>query len=57
VLIISNHHTVWVVQKEEALAAKEAKANETLRLAEEAKIQRDAMRKEAGLSPESSTKS
>ncbi|KAL1892888.1 Assembly factor cbp4 [Sporothrix stenoceras] len=48
---------IWTVQKEEAEAARQAKLQETLRLAEEAKAQREAMRKEAGLSPEVSTKS
>ncbi|ERS99577.1 hypothetical protein HMPREF1624_04782 [Sporothrix schenckii ATCC 58251] len=47
---------IWVVQEEEAREAKEAKASQTLRLAEEARAQRDAMRKEAGLPPETTTK-
>ncbi|KIH94654.1 assembly factor cbp4 [Sporothrix brasiliensis 5110] len=47
---------IWVVQEEEARDAKEAKARQTLRLAEEARAQRDAMRKEAGLPPETTTK-
>ncbi|CAK7245367.1 MAG: Assembly factor cbp4 [Sporothrix thermara] len=42
---------IWIVQEEEARAAREAKKSETLRLAEEAKSQREAMRKEAGLTP------
>ncbi|OAA62426.1 cbp4 domain containing protein [Niveomyces insectorum RCEF 264] len=45
---------IWVVQEEEARAAREAKLSETARLAEEAKAQREALRKEAGLSPEPS---
>ena len=50
-LTLSNHYAVWIVQEEEARAAREAKKSETLRLAEEAKSQREAMRKEAGLTP------
>ncbi|CAK7562904.1 MAG: Assembly factor cbp4 [Sporothrix epigloea] len=48
---------IWIVQEEEAQAAREAKRSETLRLAEEAKTQREAMRKEAGLSPTGSGRS
>ncbi|CAK7219357.1 Assembly factor cbp4 [Sporothrix eucalyptigena] len=41
---------IWIVQEEEARAAREAKKGETLRLAKEAKTQRETMREEAGLS-------
>ncbi|CAK7202490.1 Assembly factor cbp4 [Sporothrix eucalyptigena] len=41
---------IWIVQEEEARAAREAKKSETLRLAKEAKTQRETMREEAGLS-------
>lgn len=43
---------IWVVQEEETRAARQAHLRNTARLAEEAKAQREAMRKEAGLTPE-----
>lgn len=51
-LTIPPPFSVWVVQEEETRAARQAHLRNTARLAEEAKAQREAMRKEAGLTPE-----
>ena len=45
--------TVWVVQKEDEERQRQAKLQESLKIADEVKARREAMRKEAGLSPES----
>lgn len=44
-------YTVWIVQAEEAEKAKQAKVLESLKLAEDVKAQKEAMRREAGLPP------
>lgn len=44
--------TVWVVQKEDEERQRQAKLQESLKIADEVKARREAMRKEAGLSPE-----
>ncbi|KAM7209697.1 Cbp4 [Naviculisporaceae sp. PSN 640] len=42
---------IWIVQAEEAEKAKQAKVLESLKLAEEVKAQKEAIRREAGLPP------
>ncbi|EOO01625.1 putative cbp4 domain-containing protein [Phaeoacremonium minimum UCRPA7] len=44
---------IWVVQKEDEERQRQAKLQESLKIADEVKARREAMRKEAGLSPES----
>ncbi|KAK4219071.1 hypothetical protein QBC37DRAFT_411181 [Rhypophila decipiens] len=45
---------IWIVQAEEAERAKHAKVLESLKLAEEVKAQKEAIRREAGLPPSQS---
>ncbi|KAM7222794.1 Cbp4 [Rhypophila decipiens] len=45
---------IWIVQAEEAEKAKQAKVLESLKLAEEVKAQKEAIRREAGLPPSQS---
>lgn len=44
---------IWIVQAEEEEKAKQAKVQEAIRMAEEIKARKEAMRREAGLSTES----
>jgi hypothetical protein len=55
-LTLSNMKTVWTVQAEAIEQERQAKLQESLRLAEEMKARKEDMRREAGLPPSSKGK-
>lgn len=48
-LVVANGLAVWLVQAEAERQAKEARIQESLRIADEVKARKEAMRREAGL--------